>query len=116
MCLLKRWTVDGDDFLNANLRMEKKYFFSIELLHLIAGFSLVLSGILVYFINGLEMALSWSIFGAMYISMSDIGEAEMTIEKLNHPKHVIRRLFGYLGATFSVILVFFYLNKILLQG
>ena len=94
--------------------MKKKYLVSIETLHLIAGFSLVLSGILVYFIDGLEMALSWSIFGAMYISMSDIGEAEMSEEKRKQPSHVIRRLFGYSGAIFSVILVLFYLNKIFL--
>ena len=94
--------------------MKKKYLISIEKLHLIAGFSLVISGILVYFIDGFEMSLSWIIFGAMYISMSDIGENEMSEEKLNQPSHTIRRLFGYVGAAFSVILVLFYLNKIVL--
>ena len=96
--------------------MKKKYLVSIETLHLIAGFSLILSGILVYSIDGLEMALSWSIFGAMYISMSDIGEDEMSEEKRKQPRHVIRRLFGYSGAIFSVLLVLFYLNKIFLDG
>jgi len=94
--------------------MNKKYKVSIETLHLIAGFSLVLSGVLVYFIDGLEMALSWSIFGAMYISMSDIGEAEMSEEKCKQPNHIVRRLFAYSGAIFSVVLVLFYLNKIFL--
>lgn len=94
--------------------MNKRYIISIEKLHLISGFSLVLSGILVYFIDGLEMALSWSIFGAMYISMSDIGEDEMSEEKLNQSNHTIRRLFGYFGAIFSVILVLFYLSKLIL--
>lgn len=93
---------------------KKKYKVSIETLHLIAGFSLVLSGVLVYFIDGLEMALSWSIFGAMYISMSDIGEDEMSEEKRKQPNHIIRRLFGYSGAIFSIILVLFYLNKLFL--
>jgi hypothetical protein len=87
--------------------MMKKKRISIETLHLIAGFSLVLSGVLVYFIEGVEMALSWSIFGAMYVSMSDIGENEMTPEKRAHLSHLIRRLFGYFGAGFSVILVIF---------
>ena len=96
--------------------MKKKYLVSIETLHLIAGFSLILSGILVYSIDGLEMALSWSIFGAMYISMSDIGEDEMSEEKRKQPRHVIRRLFGYSGAICSVLLVLFYLNKIFLEG
>ncbi|MDG1518474.1 MAG: hypothetical protein P8Q42_10635 [Flavobacteriales bacterium] len=96
------------------LMENKKYIISIEKLHLIAGFSLIISGALVYFIDGIEMALSWGIFGAMYISMSDIGEAEMSEQKHNHLTHKTRRLFGYLGAVFSVLLVFFYLNKFLL--
>ena len=90
------------------------YKVSIETLHLIAGFSLVLSGVLVYLLDGLEMALSWSIFGAMYISMSDIGEAEMSEEKCKQPNHIIRRLFAYSGAIFSIILVLFYLKKLFL--
>jgi hypothetical protein len=94
--------------------MGKRYFVSIENLHLIAGFSLVISGALVYFIDGLEMALSWGIFGAMYISMSDIGEDEMSEEKQNHSNHRVRRLFGYLGTVFSIILMLFYLSKTLL--
>lgn len=97
--------------------MNKKYLFSIEKLHLIAGFSLIFSGILVYllhgFESGFEMSLSWGVFGAMYISMSDIGENEMSEEKLNHPKHLIRRIFGYAGALFSIILVLFYIVKLI---
>lgn len=95
------------------LMENKKYIISIEKLHLIAGFSLIISGALVYFSDGgFEMALSWGVFGAMYISMSDIGEGEMSEQKRNHLKHKTRRLFGYLGAVFSVLLVFFYLNKL----
>jgi len=75
----------------------------------------VISGIMVYFIEGFEMALSWIIFGAMYISMSDIGESEMSIIKLTHPNHVTRRLFGYVGAAFSIVLVLYYLSKIFPQ-
>ena len=58
------------------------------------------------------MALSWIIFGAMYISMSDIGETEMSEEKLKHQSHIIRFIFGYLGAILSITLLIFYLNKI----
>ncbi len=93
--------------------MEKKYMISIEKLHLIAGFALVISGILSYFINGFEMAISWIIFGAMYISMSDIGEDEMSEEKRTHLNHVVRRSFGYVGAIFSIILILFYFYKLL---
>ena len=94
--------------------MKKNYLISIEKLHLIAGFSLVISGLIVYFIDGFEMSISWIIFGAMYISMSDVGEAEMSKEKLKHSTHIIRRSFGYLGAILSVLLVFFYITKILI--
>lgn len=94
--------------------MKKKFVISIETLHLIAGFSLVISGILVFFIDGFEMAMSWGIFGAMYISMSDIGEDEMSKEKLDHLSHNLRRLFGHVGAVLGIVLVLFYLNKIFL--
>ena len=90
--------------------MEKRYLISIERLHLIAGFSLVFSGILVYFIDGFEMALSWAIFGAMYISMSDVGEDEMSEEKLKHKSHIVRRIFGYVGAILGIVLTFYYLS------
>lgn len=90
--------------------MKKKI--SIEKLHLIAGFSLVVSGILAYFFDSFEMGLSWLIFGAMYISMSDIGEDEMSEDKLNHPNSAIRQIFGYVGAIFSITIVIFYFIKI----
>ena len=98
----------------ANTGVKRKFLISIEILHLVAGFSLVISGGLVLFIDGIEMALSWLIFGAMYISMSDIGEDEMTEEKINGKAHKVRRLFGYLGAVFSVLLVLFYMQKLLM--
>ena len=60
--------------------LKKKSLFPIERLHLIAGFSLVLSGIMAFFIYDVEMAISWGVFGAMYISMSDIGEGDMSEE------------------------------------
>lgn len=87
----------------------KKYFVSIETLHLTAGTLLVLSGILAYFSSGIEMFLGWVIFGAMYISMSDIGENEMSEDKKNHKKHTVRRFFGYAGAFFAFCLFLFYL-------
>jgi len=89
--------------------LKKKSLFPIERLHLIAGFSLVLSGIMAFFIYDVEMAISWGVFGAMYISMSDIGEGDMSEEDRNHPLHINRRVFGYAGASFSLILVFYYL-------
>jgi hypothetical protein len=94
--------------------MDKKYLISIEILHLVAGFSLVASGILVYFIDGFEMALSWTIFGAMYVSMSDVGEEDMNEEKRKNTKHLNRRLFGYVGASLSILLFIYYATKLCL--
>ncbi len=88
--------------------MKNKFIISIETLHLIAGIALVASGATVYFLDGIEMALSWSIFGAMYISMSDIGEDEMSQTQLTGRRHKVRRTFGYLGALGSVALLSFY--------
>ena len=85
----------------------------IELLHLIAGFALVLSGGLVFFIDGFEMALSWIIFGAMYVSMSDIGETKMSLEEQHHLRHKLRRLFGYAGSCGSIALLGYYFSKLL---
>ncbi len=99
-------------FVNTDIK--RKFLISIEFLHLVAGFSLVISGGLVLFIDGIEMALSWLIFGAMYISMSDIGEEDMTEIKLEGRAHKVRRLFGYLGALSSVFLLVFYIQKLLL--
>ena len=93
--------------------MKNKHLISIEALHLIAGFSLVISGVLVYFIDGFEMALSWGIFGAMYISMSDVGENEMSEEKIKHRSHKVRRTFGYLGAVLGVALSIYYISSLL---
>lgn len=91
-----------------NMCNMKKYPISIETLHYIAGFALVISGILQIFIAEIEMGLSWGIFGAMYLSMSDIGEDEMSEEKKNHWKHCMRRCFGYTGALLGLCLVIYY--------
>ena len=56
---------------------------------------------------------SIKIFGAMYISMSDIGENEMPEEKLNEVNHKIRRVFGYVGALASILLAFSYAKQLL---
>lgn len=86
---------------------------SIENLHLIAGYSLIVSAVIVFFISGIEMSLSWAIFGSMYISMSDIGESEMSPQTLKSTRHQIRRLFGYIGALGGLALIAYYLTVIL---
>ena len=86
----------------------KKFFISSERLHLIAGVLLIISGALGYVINGIETALSWLIFGAMHISMSDIGEREMGNKVLGHITQTKRRFFGYFDAIFSLTLAIFF--------
>lgn len=78
---------------------------SVELLHFFTGFSLVVCGGISYFTEGLGMMLSWSIFGAMYISMSDIGEDEMKKNKRLSRRHLTRVIFAYAGAFLSIALL-----------
>ena len=49
--------------------------------------------------------LSWAIFGAMYISMSNIGECKMCSQEKASKKHKIRVASAYLGAILSVWLL-----------
>lgn len=86
-----------------------KRILTIENLHLFTGFTLIIAGILGYFADGVTTLLSWAIFGAMYISMSDIGEGNMTKEELASINHIIRTVAAYLGAILSTCLSVFYL-------
>lgn len=85
----------------------------IENLHLLSGFSLIAAGIVAYFASGIEMSLGWMVFGAMFVSMSDIGEKEMSVEKRCCRRHRIRRTLGYVGVLGSVGLLLFYLAALL---
>ncbi len=78
---------------------------TVERLHLFTGAVLILAGLLSYRTDSLGSMLSWCIFGAMYISMSDIGECRMCCtEKASH-KHRTRVAAAYLGAGLSVWLL-----------
>lgn len=78
---------------------------SVEFLHFFTGFCLVVCGGISYLTEGLSMMLSWTIFGAMYVSMSDIGEDEMKTTKRSSRRHITRVLFAYAGAILSIILL-----------
>jgi len=78
-----------------------KKFLTIENLHLLTGAILILSGILSYQKDGLGATLSWAIFGAMYISMSDIGESKMSDNEKTAVNHKVRTVAAYLGAGLS---------------
>ena len=78
---------------------------SVELLHFFTGACLVVCGGVTYLTEGFSMMLSWAIFGAMYISMSDIGEDEMSSSKRASKRHQIRVYFAYFGALLSIVLL-----------
>lgn len=78
---------------------------SVELLHFFTGACLVVCGGITYLTEGFGMMLSWAIFGAMYISMSDIGEDSMSEEKRASKRHQVRVYFAYFGALLSVLLL-----------
>ncbi len=77
----------------------------VESLHLITGLLLIISGGISYLQEGVSMMLSWSIFGAMYVSMSDIGEKCMCCEEKTSLNHYVRIFFAFLGMTLAVWLM-----------
>lgn len=97
--------------VNTNVRVNCFYSFimkkilTVENLHLFTGSVLILSGILSYFQDGFTMMLSWCIFGAMYISMSDIGEHDMCCETKASQKHKVRTFAAYFGSVLSLLLL-----------
>ena len=86
-----------------------KKILTVENLHLFTGFALVIAGLISYQQEGVGMMLSWTIFGAMYLSMSDIGEDKMTAEEIASFKHKIRVTAAYLGAILAVWLLITFL-------
>jgi len=82
-----------------------KKILTVENLHLFTGFALVIAGLISYQQEGVGMMLSWTIFGAMYLSMSDIGEDKMTAVEITSFNHKIRVSAAYLGAILAVWLL-----------
>ena len=86
---------------------------TIENLHLFIGFGLIICGIMSYPLDSLGSMLSWAIFGAMYISMSDIGEEEMSTMKKSMLRHKVRFFGAYLGVILTVwLFIYLLLNLI----
>ncbi len=77
----------------------------VESLHLLTGTLLIIAGGLSYLQEGISMMLSWSIFGAMYLSMSDIGEKCMCGEEKASINHTVRTFAAFLGFGLAVWLV-----------
>ena len=82
-----------------------KKILTVENLHLFTGFTLVVAGLISYQQEGVGMMLSWSIFGAMYLSMSDIGEDKMTATEIASLNHKIRVIAAYFGAILAIWLL-----------
>lgn len=82
-----------------------KKIFSIEYVHLLTGFILIIAGLMSYQGDGISAMVSWIIFGAMYISMSDIGESNMSRSEKKSVKHTIRIIGAASGAIFSLVLL-----------
>lgn len=99
--------LDGKD---CNRVAQKKV--RIEFLNAVTGFALLVSGGLVYFLSGFEMMMSWAIFGAMYLAMDKYEEECLSEAELNSKWHQMRRVFAWVGAMFSIILVGYYLNNL----
>lgn len=77
----------------------------VESLHLLTGTLLIIAGGLSYVQEGVGMMLSWAIFGAMYLSMSDIGEKCMCCDEKASINHFVRKFAAFLGFGLSVWLV-----------
>lgn len=82
-----------------------KKILTVENLHLFTGFALIAAGLISYQQEGVGMMLSWAIFGAMYLSMSDIGEDKMAAAEIASINHKIRVTAAYLGAILAVWLL-----------
>ena len=78
---------------------------NVENLHLFTGSMLVIAGLISYQQEGVSMMLSWAIFGAMYLSMSDIGERKMTAVEMASISHKVRKYAAFLGAGLSIWLL-----------
>ena len=80
-----------------------------ELYNLLTGLFLVVAAIIDLSRGDISMALSWGIFGAMYLVMDDYsyneGKQKTLLEKSTHLSRV---LFGPIGALLSFVLVIYY--------
>ena len=99
---------------NTKKLIEGKKVIPIEYIHLTTGYVLIISWVISYFSQWLEMFLAWAIFGCMYISMSDIWECSKCTNELCSLKHKNRRIKAYAWMTLSVILLIFYLSSFVL--
>ena len=81
-----------------------------EIYNLFTGVCLLIAGGIDLFRADYSMALSWAIFGSMYLVMDDYtyneGAQKTLLEKITH---ISRHVFSVTGALLSVVLIAYYI-------
>ncbi|QQR82139.1 hypothetical protein IPJ70_02540 [Candidatus Campbellbacteria bacterium] len=87
-------------------------FFGIktELLNLITGLLLVVSGVLNLFQTNFEMGINWIVFGAMYLIMDDYMQNKNTETFLEKMTDAGRIIFSWVGLLCSLFLIAYYIT------
>ncbi len=78
----------------------------MEILNLIVGFELIAVGILYLILSNIESAVSWSIFGCMYIVMDKYS----VLEKMSSNRKLIefiKYLAAWLGCIMSTVFLIY---------
>ena len=81
----------------------------LELLNLITGFLLVISGLLNLYRGQFDIAAGWIIFGSMYLVMDNYLSNQNIISLLDRITSVLRVIFGWVGLIGSFLLLLYYL-------
>jgi len=81
----------------------------LELLNLITGILLVISGLLNLFRGQFEIAAGWIIFGSMYLVMDNYLPNQSNSSLLNRTTNVSRIIFGWVGLIVSFLLLLYYI-------
>lgn len=87
----------------------KTLYIKTEIFNLFTGLCLIVAGAIDFMRDDYSMALSWAIFGCMYLVMDDYkyneGETKTLSEKITHHS---RQVFSLGGAVLSVALIVYY--------
>ena len=80
-----------------------------ELLNFLTGVFVTLCGVLNFFSGSFEMAMSWIIFGAMYLVMGDYLQNPKMGTVLEKVTDAGRRIFSWVGFIGSIVLTVYYI-------
>jgi hypothetical protein len=76
--------------------------FKLEYLNQGTGVCLCIAGIIYMLQSDYTSALSWGIFGAMYLVMDDYKPNDLDTKKIGHR---VRELFAFVGFALSLVLL-----------